>query len=260
MRSIRTAINNPSPLPILGNAGGGSSNEPDRRHKVDSALVVGGQGIISVGLISLLQMLCPQCKCNRLQIHDWLVGEYDHELATSDLTMFVLTAEVLADANTKSKLSDLCATTRVIVITAEPIARQDVELFIKIGLAGCLLLGDEIESIQHALALIRAGHRYFDMKHLSSLTHHPHAIGDMVSSSATRMGKSRTSLPLSQRQKDVAKLLMKGASNKEISRTLGISIGTAKNYVADILLMLGVSSRAKAVARLVSFITEDGLT
>lgn len=52
---------------------------------------------------------------------------------------------------------------------------------------------------------------------------------------------------LTMRQRDVANLLAGGFSNKEICRTLGISLGTAKNHVAAILHILGTPSRAKAI-------------
>ncbi len=50
------------------------------------------------------------------------------------------------------------------------------------------------------------------------------------------------------REREVAELLLRGMTNKEIARALDISVGTVKNYVAAILGKLQVSSRLKAVS------------
>jgi DNA-binding NarL/FixJ family response regulator len=56
---------------------------------------------------------------------------------------------------------------------------------------------------------------------------------------------------LSPRQREVAELLVKGLTNKEIAGVLGIGAGTAKTHVAAILETLGVSNRTEAVLALV---------
>ena len=53
---------------------------------------------------------------------------------------------------------------------------------------------------------------------------------------------------LSARHLDVLGLIADGLANKQIATVLGISQSTVKGYVEDILLTLGVSNRAAAVA------------
>jgi DNA-binding NarL/FixJ family response regulator len=60
---------------------------------------------------------------------------------------------------------------------------------------------------------------------------------------------------LSQREQQVASLLIEGASNKVIARALDISVHTAKFHVAAILEKLGARNRADAV----SIILREGL-
>jgi DNA-binding NarL/FixJ family response regulator len=55
----------------------------------------------------------------------------------------------------------------------------------------------------------------------------------------------------SRRQRQVLDLILKGKSNKEIARHLGISLGTAKNYVATILRLRNASSRAQLLSSFV---------
>jgi DNA-binding NarL/FixJ family response regulator len=53
---------------------------------------------------------------------------------------------------------------------------------------------------------------------------------------------------LTPRERDVLRLLEFGRSNKEIAKSLGIEVATAKNHVHNILEKLGVRRRSEAVA------------
>jgi two-component system, NarL family, nitrate/nitrite response regulator NarL len=55
---------------------------------------------------------------------------------------------------------------------------------------------------------------------------------------------------LTGRQRQIARLLDEGLSNKEIARRLSLGTSTVKNHVHDILDRLNVASRAEAAARL----------
>jgi LuxR family maltose regulon positive regulatory protein len=54
---------------------------------------------------------------------------------------------------------------------------------------------------------------------------------------------------LTRREVDVLRLLATGARNAEIGESLGVSAGTARWHVANVLAKLGEPSRARAVAR-----------
>ena len=51
---------------------------------------------------------------------------------------------------------------------------------------------------------------------------------------------------LSDRERDVLRLLARGLSNADIARQLHLSEGTVRNYVSAVLAKLGVSDRAQA--------------
>ena len=54
---------------------------------------------------------------------------------------------------------------------------------------------------------------------------------------------------LTPRQKDVLALVVKGNSNKEIARGLGLGEGTVKVHLASLFRTLGVRSRSAAAAK-----------
>lgn len=61
--------------------------------------------------------------------------------------------------------------------------------------------------------------------------------------------------PLTPREKEVLRLIARGASNKEIAAQLFLSVGTVKSYVSAILPKLGVQDRTQAAV----FATKHGL-
>lgn len=66
------------------------------------------------------------------------------------------------------------------------------------------------------------------------------------------IGAISTLPQLTARREEVAALLAKGLSNKEIGTHLGISLGTAKNYVRDLIRMYRVRSRQEIIAKLIN--------
>jgi DNA-binding NarL/FixJ family response regulator len=58
--------------------------------------------------------------------------------------------------------------------------------------------------------------------------------------------KNTAADPLTQRQREVLGLLVKGKSNKEIARTLNLGEGTVKVHMAGLFRALGVNTRAAA--------------
>lgn len=55
--------------------------------------------------------------------------------------------------------------------------------------------------------------------------------------------------PLTEREREVLRLMAGGYSNKEIARGLDMGEGTAKNHVSSILPKLGVRDRTRAVLK-----------
>lgn len=78
-----------------------------------------------------------------------------------------------------------------------------------------------------------------------------HAYSRRVLSTLIRNGRwfhAAKSLPLTPRQRQVILLIAKGAADKEIARSLGITTATAQKHVTNLLRRLNVPNRAAAVA------------
>jgi DNA-binding NarL/FixJ family response regulator len=52
---------------------------------------------------------------------------------------------------------------------------------------------------------------------------------------------------LSEREREVAVLMLQGMSNRQIAKTLFISEGTVKNYISMIYAKIGTNERSKAI-------------
>ncbi|HYS55426.1 MAG TPA: response regulator transcription factor [Thermoanaerobaculia bacterium] len=107
---------------------------------------------------------------------------------------------------------------------------------------------------------IRAGARGFMLKDVSyeQLIHAIHAIaaGETLFQPAITQRLLRSvaavSTPpsdLTDREREVVRLMAGGYSNKEIAHALGTAEGTIKNHVSNILSKLGVRDRTRAVLK-----------
>jgi DNA-binding NarL/FixJ family response regulator len=92
-----------------------------------------------------------------------------------------------------------------------------------------------------ALRIVLAGGIYLPPNVLNAPTKSSELVRDDAASVASAY------LRLSSRQKQVATLLLKGATNKEIARDLGLSEGTVKAHTSAIFQVLGAKNRAEAV-------------
>jgi LuxR family maltose regulon positive regulatory protein len=55
--------------------------------------------------------------------------------------------------------------------------------------------------------------------------------------------------PLTEREREVLRLLLEGASNREIAQRLVLSVNTVKRHVYNLCGKLGVQSRTQAIIR-----------
>jgi DNA-binding NarL/FixJ family response regulator len=123
---------------------------------------------------------------------------------------------------------------RVIVFTAY---ETDERVFgaIRAGAKGYLLKGASTEEISRAIRAVHDGGSHLE----------PRVAARVLSELHTPRRSSDT---LSEREREVLRLVADGLSNKEIGRALTISERTARFHVTSILNKLGANTRAQAVA------------
>jgi DNA-binding NarL/FixJ family response regulator len=113
------------------------------------------------------------------------------------------------------------------------------------GAAGFVPKRMNLEIVLAAIDIVLAGGIYVPphlMSLLTSLTD-----PEPVAKDSSHM---LTGLSLTARQQSVLALLLEGQSNKEIARTLGLSIGTVKNYVSELLRSTKAKTRSRILAML----------
>ena len=106
---------------------------------------------------------------------------------------------------------------------------ENIEEAIRAGAKGYLLKGAPLDEIERAIATVARGESYID----------PRLASRLVARSPER---------LSEREREVLRLVASGHSNKQIAAKLRISERTAKFHVTAILNKLGAENRAQAVA------------
>lgn len=139
----------------------------------------------------------------------------------------------------------------IMLITAEDGADIMQQAF-KRGVLGFLPKTASPPVMLAAIELVLSGGKYIPEEMLPNLMHQfgesesrPVPIQEGLGYDGNHISGNLAGL--TPRQKEVADHLLKGRSNKEIARIMGISPGTVKIHISAILHVLNVESRTKAV-------------
>jgi DNA-binding NarL/FixJ family response regulator len=109
---------------------------------------------------------------------------------------------------------------------------------LRAGAVGYLLKDASAERLREAVRGAASGASFL----------HP-AVATKVLARLRSGGAPPASDPFTDRERDVVKLLVRGASNKEIASALFVSEGTVKNHVTNILEKLEVDDRTQAALK-----------
>ncbi len=123
-----------------------------------------------------------------------------------------------------------------IVAVTSFIEEEKVTSALEAGATGYLLKDAEAEEVAAAVRAAHAGEMHLD----------PAAARILAQRLRQRRSEPELVEPLTDREKDVLRLLGRGLSNKEIATELGITERTARTYVSNILGKLGLASRTQA--------------
>jgi two-component system, NarL family, response regulator NreC len=130
--------------------------------------------------------------------------------------------------------------TKVLVLSMQDDPRYVREAFAA-GAAGYVLKEAADEEVVSAVREIAAGGRYV----------HPTLGARLVAADAAAKAAADAD-PLSEREREVLRLLALGHTNQEIAQMLYISVRTAETHRAHIMQKLGLSTRAELVRHALS--------
>jgi DNA-binding NarL/FixJ family response regulator len=130
----------------------------------------------------------------------------------------------------------------IVVISASE-NHDHIEKALELGVDGYILKSYSMQIIKQALELVMAGGRYIppkmyeleqsNLSTIKSTEIDNHTLGQVESL-------------LTERQREIFKLLGEGKSNKEIASTFYISVNTVKIHVSAILKTLNLENRSQA--------------
>lgn len=135
----------------------------------------------------------------------------------------------------------MCAEAKVVIVSGSDL-RVDVMAALEAGAHGFIpktLSGQEIEA---ALAEVVGGRIYVPafVADLRRPTHYAEAVPPPAATTRLDLGG------LTERQREVLRLLARGKSNKQIARELGLAESTVKIHLASVFRYLKVHKRAEA--------------
>jgi len=134
-------------------------------------------------------------------------------------------------------------TSRVIVLTTFD-DDEDVFEGLRAGAVGYLLKDAPSEKLVEAIQAAARGESFLQPSVAAKV------VAEFSRLSPRRVSRNDSLVePLSDRELDVLKHLVRGKSNKEIASTLNIAEGTVKNHMTNILGKLGVLDRTQAALK-----------
>lgn len=131
--------------------------------------------------------------------------------------------------------------TRILVFTTFDDAKYVTEA-LRVGAKGYLLKDTPLEELAEVIRSINRGYTQFSPGVLERI------LASAPVEPAQRIEEPPPGLSeLSPREKQVLRLLAKGASSREVAETLFLSEGTVRNHISHILTRLNVRDRIQAV-------------
>jgi len=137
---------------------------------------------------------------------------------------------------------------RVIVMTAAFNEDEEIAL-LKAGVKGCCRRGIDPESLEQVLNVTHGGGVWVTRSLLPRLVMELRRYADAQRpSSVPEKGGAQDKLAaLTPREREIVRLIIGGASNKQVASALDISERTVKGHLSNVFQKLGVTDRLKLV-------------
>jgi DNA-binding NarL/FixJ family response regulator len=159
-----------------------------------------------------------------------------------DVVLMDLKMPVLDGVSATRRLRVLLPSCKVVAVTTF----EDDELVfecLRAGALGYLLKDAPIERLVEAILAASRGESVLQPSVASKVLAELSRLAGATPAASSELSR------LSDRERDVLRLIARGASNKEIAAALFLAEGTVKNHVTNILTKLEVSDRTQAALR-----------
>jgi two-component system nitrate/nitrite response regulator NarL len=135
---------------------------------------------------------------------------------------------------------------RVIVMT--PVFDEDEEIaLLKAGVKGCCRRGIDPASLQQVLNVAYGGGVWVTRSLLPRLVTELRRYASAQRAAAEKSPINEKLSSLTPREKEIVRLIVSGATNKQVAAELDISERTVKGHLSNIFQKLGVTDRLKLV-------------
>ncbi|WP_078428937.1 response regulator [Alkalihalobacterium alkalinitrilicum] len=126
------------------------------------------------------------------------------------------------------------------------------------GADGFLLKDMNYDQLIHSIREAANGQLMLPTVIATKLAKHLSKYNSIMENEMNVVKLKKQGIHLSDREREIASLIMQGTSNRKIAEELYISEGTVKNYISEIYSKLGVKDRAKAIVYLKKLQMEQG--
>ena len=171
----------------------------------------------------------------------------NERIAAREPTAVLLDAELL-DKPLERQVGEIvnhAGQARVIVLT--PVFIEDEEIaLLKAGAKGCCRRGVDPDSLQQVLTVTANGGVWVTRSLLPRLVSELRKYVDAHRKPAETPANDVLA-ELTQREREIVRLIVEGASNKEVASSLNISERTVKGHLSNVFQKLGVADRLKLV-------------
>ena len=197
---------------------------------MNSILVADDHALMRTALAGMIALAWPEAQVET-------AADFTHAAAAApgrDLILCDLAMPDLPPLDGVRRVMAAAPGTPVIIVTGQDDDALLLALF-GLGVAGFIPKTSDGKLFEAAVRLVVAGGRYLPPRLLA-------LVGDRAA--------PPVDVPaLTERQREVLRLMAQGSSNKEIARSLDLSPATIKAHVAAVLDALGVSNRTEAAYR-----------
>ena len=171
----------------------------------------------------------------------------NERIAAREPTAVLLDAELL-DKPLERQVGEIvnhAGQARVIVLTPVFIEYEEIAL-LKAGAKGCCRRGVDPDSLQQVLTVTANGGVWVTRSLLPRLVSELRKYVDAHRKPAETPANDVLA-ELTQREREIVRLIVEGASNKEVASSLNISERTVKGHLSNVFQKLGVADRLKLV-------------